>query len=87
MKTLIEASKKPYSTSAYVASFEEIQTGCMQRVADATELMATDYRTLVRERDMYKKQHDEQCDRSDRLWWSNNALRGVITRMKNKEVT
>ncbi len=72
---------------------EIIKIGCLQRIADATELMARRYSELmarrysdlIAERDNYRRLYEEEAERrrfSDR---SRAALRGVIARMKARE--
>lgn len=85
---IVEASKKTWS--AKVADNTEypgdtnIQLGCLQRIATATEAMAVyhvkmqeDYNYLKRNRDMYRKNYEMQVA-------SNRALRGVITKLKKQ---
>lgn len=61
-----------------------IKLGCLQRIADATELMAINHQELVAERDRYQDLAKRNYEEMKRLERSNQALRGVITRMKIK---
>lgn len=61
---------------------EEIQIGCLQRIADATEAMASNYLRLQADLDMHKRWYKNEQETSARLNRSNNALRGVITKLK-----
>lgn len=61
---------------------QEINAGSLQRIADATEVMAKSYQKLIDERDMYKRWYEEERGTSKRLYHSNRALRGVITKIK-----
>lgn len=72
-----EDSKQP-STN------EEIGTGALQRIADATEAMAQNFIALQSERDMYKRKFESEAAACNRLNRSNNALRGHIKRLKKK---
>ena len=66
-------------------SAADLQTGCLQRIADAAELMAQNHADLVKERDDYKYLHEQDGKRIDALLRSNAALRGVITKLKKGE--
>lgn len=63
---------------------EHLQLGCMQRIADATELMARRYQELIDERDRWKRWHDTEQQAARRLARSNNSLRGQITKLKKR---
>lgn len=76
-----DASRQNWSSSNTV---EEINSGCLQRIADATEKMAMNYTTLLNERDRYYKWYMEQQEVKEKLYRRISALKGVITRMKKK---
>ena len=63
-------------------TIEAINSGSLQRIADATELMATKYRQMAKDLEWYTKAYREKRDDNERLRRSNAALRGVIKRMK-----
>lgn len=84
MSTFREISKQNYKTSGINPTFEEIKTGSIQRIADASELMARNYASLVAERDRYKSSEEWSREECRRLWRRINALRGVITKLKNR---
>jgi len=65
-------------------SNENIQLGCMLRIADATELMAKRYADLINERDQAKRSAEYWRACSDRRERSNRSLRGQITKLKNQ---
>lgn len=77
-----DESRKLWRSSMEKPSTDQIQLGCLQRIADATELMAKNHDQLVADRDRYQRWYDQQRERSLRLERSNAALRGVITKMK-----
>ncbi len=66
------------------SSYEAINAGSLQRIADATEVMAKDNRSLIKDRDMYKRWYEDERDESLQLFRSNAALRGVVTKLKKK---
>lgn len=81
---LKEASRISYSESAQPATYTDIQTGALQRIADALELSAKDREKLERDyarmrnnRDYYRRLYETEKR-------SAAALRGVIKRMKAK---
>ena len=61
---------------------DQIQLGCLQRIADATELMAKNYQDLVDERDKYIRWYESSERTLKHLEKCNSALRGVITKLK-----
>lgn len=82
-----EASRREYrlNDSSVVqprATLEEINGGSFQRIADATEKMARNWDSLVEDRDRWKRWHDNEQARANRLQRTVNALRGVITRLR-----
>lgn len=64
---------------------EQLQLGCMLRIADATESMAQNYTQMERDLKYYK----ERCDAKEKAIQSlNNSIRsmkGVITKLKKKK--
>lgn len=82
MRTFDSASRSEYPTRDDDATFQEIQTGCIQRIAAATEAMAKNYIRLQSDNDWLRGRVEsltEKCGRAER---SNAALRGVIKKMK-----
>lgn len=75
-------SKQEWAKRNNVATHEEIKTGCLQRIADATELMAKEHAKLIAERNALECDRDRWRKTAHRLLRSNAALRGVIKRMK-----
>lgn len=67
-------------------SLEAFSTSCLMRIADATELMASNYLKLQNDLDFYSK----RCKEHRQIIESKNrtiaSLKGHITRLKNKEV-
>lgn len=76
---LRESSHKDWQSGDTI---EHINAGSLQRIADATELMAKNYAELIAERDQARRSETYWRDEADRIARSNNALRGVITKMK-----
>lgn len=86
MKTLMDQSRVAWhnKNGQTGCSNEDIQTGAPQRIADATEKMATNYTQLQNERDKYKRWYEEQVRESEHLKKRISSLQGVITKLKNK---
>jgi len=85
--TFREQSKKDFTPPIGQMSgltTEQLQLGCMQRIADATEVMAVNHNNLLEQLDRYKNMYKNAREREDKLTRSNQALRGVISRMKKK---
>ena len=65
-------------------STEQIIYGALARIATALETLTKDYDSLRRDRDRYKGWYEEKAEGYWKYQRSNAALRGVITRMKNR---
>jgi len=81
MKTLRDESKHSWDG---LGTFESINSGSLQRIADACELMAKDRERLESDFGRVKRNaelYHELCLRAERR---NAALRGVITKLKKK---
>lgn len=46
---------------------ENIRTGCLQRIATATEAMASNHVKLIEERDRYKRYYEESREHNKTL--------------------
>jgi len=84
MPSLKEESKCNYQ-AAEKPSLEQLQVGCLQRIADATEKMAVNYDRMQQQLDSYKRICVERAERIEALSKSNAALRGAITKLKKKQ--
>ncbi len=82
MTNFDEASRQKWRRS--IPTIEDLHLGCLQRVADATELMAKSHAQLITERNNFK----ESKEMWQRLYAAKlrqvSSLRGVITKLKNK---
>jgi hypothetical protein len=73
-------SRENFATPSPI--LDNVNTGCLQRIADACELMAKNHAELERERDCYLNLwKDTQAER-DAAERSNRALRGQITKLR-----
>lgn len=81
MSTLREASSASWSAST-TPTVEQINAGSLQRIADATEVVAKGYIALRDRADFYERRWREEKDSNENLVRRINSLRGVITRMK-----
>lgn len=86
MPTLKELSKNNFDAGTN-NSLECINTGSLQRIADATEKMASNYIALENDRNYYKRRYEEKQSECERMARRIFALKGVITKQKNKLVT
>ena len=64
---------------------QSINAGSLQRIADATEKMASNYTQLQNERDLYKRLYNEKLVTINKLYRQISALKGVITKLKKKK--
>ena len=80
MATYRDASRDNWQVQG--PSREELQTCCLQRIADAAELMATNYKQLQNEVEVLKRQVARLEQQRRTLKASNASLKGVITRLR-----
>lgn len=81
---LRDASRDNYSIRSDRASHEEIRSGSLQRIADATELMARNHAELVAERDRYKRWFEIEEATTRHLTASIRAHKAHNTRLRRK---
>ena len=79
-----EGSKQNYGTKEDNLNAEQIQLGCMMRIADASELMAKNYLRLETDLQWYKKLFNEHLTEIKRLRKQIAAYKGEITKLKKK---
>ena len=61
-----------------------VELGCLQRIATSIEKISLDRDELIGSRDAARSNRDEWMERCLQVERSNSALRGVITRLRNK---
>lgn len=86
-KNFREESRKNYHTDLdenVGFSCEQLQTGALLRIADATELMAQKYQKLINERDMWKNMYEVEWGSHRYTVRQIRALRGVITKLRKR---
>lgn len=77
-----DESRKGWGTEGDGLTRDQIQTGALLRIADATELMAKTHADLAQSRDYYKKRFEEELAITRSMRKANAALRGHIGRLK-----
>ena len=83
-KTYKNQSKRSWVWSEGTPDNNQLKLGCLQRIADATELMAQNYQSLIVQRNTYINWYEEEKNKRLHQEKCNAALRGVITKMKKK---
>lgn len=81
MATIAEDAKKAWNSGG---TWESINAGNLQRIADAVEKMSGSYAVVINERDYYQGQYRAQIRKREEAERTIRALRGVITKMKRK---
>ncbi len=81
-RKLRELSKVDFTTEE--KSYEAISCSALVRIAEATELMAIRYTQLIDRAEQLKKSCDYWKGASDRAERRIAALKGQITKLKNK---
>lgn len=79
-----EISKTNWIPSDGKPTTENVMAGSLQRIADASEKMASNFTQLQADRDLYKRWYEEGRTRISKLENVNRSLRGHITRLKKK---
>lgn len=79
MATFRGSSKENWESAK---STEHINAGSLQRIADACELMASNYLRLQNDLDLNRRWHREEQSLRRKRDRQIAALRGVITRLK-----
>lgn len=82
MPTLKEQSQKNWNTSDNSVGI--LNAGSLQRIADATELMAKNFLALQSEVETYKRQKEYWMTLAEDRGKTISAMRGVITKLKKK---
>jgi hypothetical protein len=77
-------SRKEWSRSGDLVYDNDLQIGCLQRIADATELMAKRYQELIDQKERAETLRDYWQDAHDRMARRLIAARGQITKWKRK---
>lgn len=82
-KSYREESRNNWGTKQTATlNHEQIQTGCLLRIADATEVIAKEHQRLIESAKYQKTKADRLQRELDTARRSNAALRGHIKRMK-----
>lgn len=81
MNTQREASRNEWNSDN---TREDINSGSLQRIADACEKMCRDREQLEQKCQYLRRRHEILCEELAYLYRSNAALRGVITKLKRK---
>ncbi|MGI9036681.1 MAG: hypothetical protein ACR2GD_11665 [Pyrinomonadaceae bacterium] len=92
IKSYKEMSRTSWGSAAEMPANDEIQTGCLQRIADSAETIARNYLELLKENENRRKEADKyyqwyQNERreNEHLKRSITAHKANYTRLKNKQ--
>jgi rubrerythrin len=83
-KTLKDHSRTLWTAKADNPDNALLQIGCLQRIADATEVMAQNHVKLQADLEWYKTQYKLKGDRIDELKMSIRGYKAANTKLKNK---
>ena len=80
-----EESRKSWGpTNERPVLIGDIQIGCLQRIADATELMAKNHKNLIEEKERFERWYKDERAQRESLERSIIAHKANCTRLKNK---
>lgn len=82
--SLKDESRKEYGIWGSTANTDELQAGCLQRIADSLERMEQPFRNLLEHNEYLKSRLREEQAAVRHLHRRIACLRGVITKMKGK---
>jgi len=80
METLRNKSKRLFASNEN--TIENINCGSLQRIADATEIMATNYKKLQSDLDWYKRRCSELREELISAIKSRNTYKGLYNKLK-----
>jgi hypothetical protein len=83
-RSLRKESRTDYTIDSEKTTLEQLNTGAILRIADATEAMAKNHVQLQSERDRLQRWYNEENQKAKKLERSNAALRGQITKLRNR---
>lgn len=84
-KSFKELSRQIFSKSPIEdTTYEMINAGSLQRIADATELMAKNHDDLIRRAQFLEESRNNWRSQAEASQRQVNALKGVITKLKKK---
>ena len=86
-KSFREESKEDWgeiSNERVCPTIEQINAGCLMRIADASEKMAQRHTELIEQRDSFERRYKTEQKRVEHLERSNASLRGHLKRAKAK---
>lgn len=78
-----EQSRQRYGDGSQ-PTMEQIKLGCLQRIADATEVMAQNYSKMISDLKCQRDLADYYRIECKRLKRSNSARAGIIKKLKGK---
>jgi len=86
MEDYKKESRKNYTSGTYQknATNEQLQVGCLQRIADSLEKIEEPYKKLIEENQWLSKRYREVNIENEGLRHSIRGYKAAITRMKNK---
>lgn len=84
MPTLREVSKNTFTTQSGSGSHDEIRTGCLQRIADSVDGMAANWNRMASDLEREIRWRMENQAEINRLKRVIIALRGAMTKKKNR---
>lgn len=67
-------------------NIDQLNCGSMLRIADGIEKIASNYSSLIEERDRYKRWWQEEVNRNEKLHRRIRGFKGVITKLKKLPV-
>lgn len=83
-RELREASRRRFDRPGGKSTFEEINTGSLQRIADAVEVMSRNHQALIDQRDQLRQWYRDELARRLAADRSRAALRGQITKLRKQ---
>lgn len=77
-------SRKEWHSPDRAPTDAQLTLGCLQRIANATELMARRYSELLAERDRYQRWYEQEHESAKRMARRITSLKGAVTLAKRR---
>ncbi len=78
-------SRKDWFSLQGTLTDQQIQTGCLQRIADALEKIVPRYDAMQDSLALYKRWHEEEEARRKSCERRLSAMKGVVARLRKKK--
>lgn len=81
-----DLSKQNFATKeGEKPTYQQIELGCLQRMADSSEAMAANHVRIENDLKMYKRRFYDMVEQNEALRRTNRGLKSYVTRLRNQK--